>query len=530
MFPPFRTVVPFLQLLCASGSLAATVVQNLVVSNSEFAPDGYNRLATLVNEQFPGPVIKGNKGDNFHITVNNLLHDDRLDLVTSVHWHGIDQHRTNWADGVSSITQCPIIPGESFKYQFNVPDQAGTFWYHSNQYCDGLRGVFVVYDPQDANKHLYDVDDESTIITLGDWYHYLSVNRPAIPEATATLINGKGRYAGGPNVPLSVINVKRNLRYRFRIVAMSCDSNYMFSIDQHNLTVIEADSRPTQPHQVSQIQPLAGQRYSVILNADQPINNYWIRAIRSENDPTIVQSIAGGQNAAILRYAGAKIQEPAPLNVSNLILLNEADLRVRREIPLSSDQPIHSRKPPADAVIPLNVTVDLNAGLFLVNGVAFQPPSVPVLLQILSGTKDASDLLPKGAVYGLQRNKTYELVVPAGALGGPHPLHLHGHDFWVVQSAGGTLNDVNPVLRDTVSMGNPGDNVRIRFRTDNPGPWFFHCHVDWHLTAGFAVVFAEDVPDVPQVDAPPQAWEGLCPRYDQWQNTHNITSNTTSAD
>ncbi len=38
----------------------------------------------------------------------------------------------------------------------------GTYWYHShfvNQYCDGLRGAFVVRDPQDPHADLYDVDD-----------------------------------------------------------------------------------------------------------------------------------------------------------------------------------------------------------------------------------------------------------------------------------------------------------------------------------------------------------------------------------
>ena len=39
-------------------------------------------------------------------------------------------------------------------------------------------------------------------------------------------------------------------------------------------------------------------------------------------------------------------------------------------------------------------------------------------------------------------------------------------------------------------------------QTNNVGPWFFHCHIDWHLDAGFAVVFAEDVPDIPSMAAP----------------------------
>ena len=71
------------------------------------------------------------------------------------------------------------------------------------------------------------------------------------------------------------------------------------------------------------------------------------------------------------------------------------------------------------------------------------------------------------------------------------------HKFWVVRSAGSdTYNYVNPAQRDVVSTGTSGDNVTIRFRTDNPGPWFLHCHIDYHLDAGLAVVFAENVDEV----------------------------------
>jgi iron transport multicopper oxidase len=63
-------------------------------------------------------------------------------------------------------------------------------------------------------------------------------------------------------------------------------------------------------------------------------------------------------------------------------------------------------------------------------------------------------------------------------------MHLHGHAFYVVRSAGqSTYNYVNPPQRDVVSIGDTGDNVTLRFRTDSPGPWFLHCHIDFHLEA-----------------------------------------------
>lgn len=57
---------------------------------------------------------------------------------------------------------------------------------------------------------------------------------------------------------------------------------------------------------------------------------------------------------------------------------------------------------------------------FRVNGVPFESPTVPVLLQILSGVSNASQLLPSGSVYGLERNKTVEITIPGiSVAGGP---------------------------------------------------------------------------------------------------------------
>ncbi|KAF9224209.1 hypothetical protein BS17DRAFT_704079, partial [Gyrodon lividus] len=48
------------------------------------------------------------------------------------------------------------------------------------------------------------------------------------------------------------------------------------------------------------------------------------------------------------------------------------------------------------------------------------------------------------------------------------------------------------VRRDVASSGIQGQQLVIRWVTDNSGPWFLHCHIDWHLDAGFAIVMAED--------------------------------------
>ncbi|TFK17800.1 laccase 13 [Coprinopsis marcescibilis] len=487
---------------------------DLLIGNRFISPDGFNRSAVLAGSSrsgltFPGPVIVANRDDRFNLNVIDQLTDPTMLRTTSIHWHGLFQRGTQWADGPAGVTQCPITPGSSFLYQFQPRNQAGTFWYHSHhqsQYCDGLRGALVLYDRRDPLRYMYDVDDESTIITLADWYHVPAPSAGAVPTPDSTLINGKGRYAGGPPVALSVVNVVRDRRYRFRLISISCDPNFVFSIDGHQLTVIEVDGESVQPHTVDNIQIFVGQRYSVVLNANRPVGNYWIRA-----EPNIgTTGFAGGVNSAILRYRGAPATDPvsdrAPFNNR----LNEANLRNLRPVPA----PGIPRLGAADVNINLDIAFDPNTVQFSVNNATMLQPPVPILLQILSGARTPQELMPQGSVYVLPRNKVIEISIPGGSVGTPHPIHFHGHLFSVVRSAGSNVyNYANPVRRDVVNIGESNDNVTIRFLTDNAGPWILHCHIDWHLVLGLSVVFAEDVPTIAGLN-PPQAWDDLCPKYE----------------
>ena len=90
---------------------------------------------------------------------------------------------------------------------------------------------------------------------------------------------------------------------------------------------------------------------------------------------------------------------------------------------------LHTLSNPGAAGKPVSGGADINLNLdiafnftgldFTVNNATFQPPTVPVLLQILSGAKTAQDLLPTGSVYTLPPNKVVELSLPGGAPGSP---------------------------------------------------------------------------------------------------------------
>ncbi|KAF8624728.1 hypothetical protein AX17_007059 [Amanita inopinata Kibby_2008] len=500
-------------LLAFLSTAQATVRKyTLELNNDVIAPDGYKRSGVVVNHQYPGTLIQVNKHEQLQVKVVNKLTDKTMAQGTSIHWHGIFQHRHASQDGVAWVSQCPIAPGDTYLYNFNVGEQTGTYWYHSHvttQYCDGLVGPLVIYDPNDPLKELYDVDNENTVITLSDWFHLPSpkvLQTFAYPQAH--LINGLGREPGAKReAPLAIVNVERHKRYRFRLLNAACLAGYNFSIDGHDLTVIETEGTETIPKTVGVVTLWPGQRVSVVVNANQKVDNYWMRSIPFITG--IPVSNETGVNSAILRYAGAKKKEPRTKQ-TNFELLREEELVPLIPSDISIGEP--------DIKINLNIGVTKPMGEFTVNGYTYKPPTLPVLLQILSGKVNPHTILPNGTVFTLPRNKLVEISIPGDSPLSPHPFHLHGHQFAVTRSAGSKkINTWNPPLRDVVNAGNAGDNVTFRFRTDNPGPWFLHCHIDLHLEAGLAVVFAEDPKaqiSGPDAEEFTKAWEDLCPRWE----------------
>ncbi|KAF9067106.1 laccase [Rhodocollybia butyracea] len=492
-------------------------VTDLHIRNVFAAPDGFNRSFTTAEGILPGPTIMGNKGDTFRINLINELNNDTMLKSVSMHWHGIFQEHSNWADG-AFINQCPIAANNSFLYEFTVPDQAGTFWYHSHlatQYCDQLNGALVIKDPEDPLRHLYDIDDGSTVLHVAPF-----IELPAELPSNGSGGNGGRNWANPTDSPLSVINVEKGLRYRFRLIHSGCDLPFNFSIDFHNFLVIEADGIEHEPVVADSIQIFVSQRYSFVLTANQSVDNYWIKSNGAGNSG--VYGFYNGVNSAILRYKDAPEAEPTK-NQTDIYqnLLLETSLH-----PLTNPQaPGAPTIDGADLNFNLNLlwtigdmdTTNYLGNFFFINGVRFIPPTVPVLLQIISGARSASELLPTGSVYTLPLNKTIQITfntTQVAAHGGPHPFHLHGHSFSVIRSAGSDVyNFENPPQRDAVSTGGADDNVTIRFFTDNAGPWFLHCHIDWHLEAGFAIVFAEGPAETAR-NPIPEDWDQLCPIYD----------------
>lgn len=242
-------------------------------------------------------------------------------------------------------------------------------------------------------------------------YHKNAYDVAAADNPAAILVNGMGRYPGGPNTTLSVTNVEKGKRYRIRLINMACKPHIIFSIDYHNFTVIEADGKAVLPYETDSIAIYVGQRYSFVLEANQPVNNYWIRALPG----SYVSNFTNGLNSAILRYAGAPNEEPVNRTWPLVSPLNETGLQAR-------DNPTVPGLPyPGGADVSINLVGVMNSSTleYYINGYNYTPPDTPTLLQILSGARGIAALANQGTVYTLPPNKVIEVSFPTQFLNTP---------------------------------------------------------------------------------------------------------------
>lgn len=101
---------------------AATVTYDFDIGWVTANPDGaFERPVMGINGQWPIPQITANVGDRVIVNVVNNLGDQS----TGLHFHGLFQRGTPHMDGPVGVTQCPIAPGASFRYDFKVGHDRG---------------------------------------------------------------------------------------------------------------------------------------------------------------------------------------------------------------------------------------------------------------------------------------------------------------------------------------------------------------------------------------------------------------------
>ncbi|KAF2102300.1 hypothetical protein NA57DRAFT_35573 [Rhizodiscina lignyota] len=461
------------------------------ITNTTASPDGVERIVLAVNGSIPGPTIEANWGDTVVVHVTNSLENNG----TGLHWHGIRQNWTNPNDGVPSLTQCPIAPGESMTYTWKAV-QYGTTWYHSHfslQAWEGVFGPIVIHGPSTAD---WDVDLGP--LTLVDWSHetvdalYSYAQTVGPPTLDNGLINGTNTYNDSGSVVGSRFETtfSSGTKYLIRVINSAIDTYFKFSMDNHTMTVIASDLVPITPYTTEVLDITMGQRYDIIVEADQSTADYWMRAIpqSSCSENANADDIKG-----IIRYDSSSTSDPTSTGYSNN---NECvDEDSSNLVPYLS-QTVGTITD-SDTGDDLSVALSTSGNLFKwrIGSTTMEVEwENPTLLQIYNNDTDWTDA---EAVIELDDAGEWVYFIIESTLTVPHPIHLHGHDFYVMASAGSatynssvTLNYDNPPRRDVATLLAAGYLV-IAFKTDNPGAWLMHCHIGWHTSEGLDMQFVE---------------------------------------
>jgi len=186
-----------------------------------------------------------NEGDRVRVVLHNQLPES-----TSIHFHGLEL--PNAMDGVPFVTQPPVKPGESFTYEFTVPN-AGSHMYHSHhnaakQVGLGLLGAFIV-EPKEKAPH--DAPDVDEVLILNDGAHGYTFNGKSFP-ATKPIVAKLGQ----------------TVRIRFMNEGMMIHPMHLHGM---HMTVIAKDGWPVPaPWKCDTLNVAPGERWDAIVHCTNP--------------------------------------------------------------------------------------------------------------------------------------------------------------------------------------------------------------------------------------------------------------------
>ncbi|KAM1148662.1 hypothetical protein ACFX13_029975 [Malus domestica] len=490
-----------------------------------------------VNGRYPGPTIYAREDDTVLIKVVN-----HVKYNVSIHWHGIRQLRTGWADGPAYITQCPIQPGQQYVYNFTITGQRGTLWWHAHILWlrATVHGALVIL-PKHGVPYPFPAPRKELVVILGEWWKSdtEAVINEALKSGLAPNISDAHTINGHPG-PLSTCQSQGGLKlpvrpgktYMLRIINAALNEELFFKIANHKLTVVEVDAVYTKPFKTDTILIAPGQTTNVLVTTNLGSGKYLVAASPFMDNPTIV--VDNKTATATLHYIGTLqstktiLTAPPPQNATTVAtnftnsLRSLNSIRFPARVPLKIDHSLlftvglglHTC---ASCTNGNRVVADINnvtfvmpeiallqAHFFNISGVFTDDfPGNPLNPYNYTGTQPTNLQTRKGTrLYRLAYNSTVQLVLQDTGMIAPetHPVHLHGFNFFEVGRGLGNFNPmkdpkkfnlVDPVERNTIGVPSNGWTA-IRFRADNPGVWFMHCHLEVHTTWGLKMAFVVD--------------------------------------
>ncbi|OWM64643.1 laccase-17-like [Punica granatum] len=445
-----------------------------------------------VNGEFPGPRIIAREGDRLLIkVVNHVQHN------LTIHWHGIRQLRSGWADGPAYITQCPIQTGQSYLYNFTVSGQRGTLFWHAH--ISWLRATLygpIVILPKKHVPYPFPQPFKEVPIVFGEWWK----------ADTEKIINQALQSGGAPNIsdaytmnglpgPLHncsakdvfKLRVKPGKRYLLRLINAALNDELFFRIANHSLTVVETDAVYVKPFKTDTVLITPGQTTNVLLKAmphapnatfvmaAQPyatgpaaFDNTTVTGFLKYEHPKSSNPKAKSPKLPLLRPKLPKFNDTAYSMKFNRKIRSLANAKFPAKVPQKVDRrfffsvglglsPCHGKQTcigPNNTKLAASVN---NVSFVMPNKALLQAhffnkskgvyttdfPSNPPIKFNYTGTPPQNIMVTSGTkVVVLPFNTSVELVMQDTSIIGAesHPLHLHGFNFFIMAQGIGNFD------------------------------------------------------------------------------------------
>ena len=421
-----------------------------------------------INGPYLGPTLIVNKGDNVQMNVTNMLPD-----TTTMHWHGM--HVAPQDDGGPWTV---INPGETWSPDFEVLDEATTFWYHphlhhktAQQVYAGAAGMMIVRDAHEASLNLprtYGVDDFPLILQDKSF----DANNQFIFEELSDTMMINGTMNPYLEVPRQMV--------RFRVLNASNQRAYNIGFPMNiQVAMIGSDGGLLEePFPINRLLLAPGERAEIVINFDIPTpGNFFMLAANSEMPDGVSGAPNGpgggpgnpldGNDFDLIEF---RLTPPTPNAVTSL-----PTSLTTHSIPDANNADVYREKV-FDTIPPAGFPFYINGNLF-----DFGVVNDTVML----GDTEVWTIVNRTSVA--------------------HPFHIHDVQFFVTQ-----LNGFPPPPplrgRKDVIMTVPGDSISFvaifEDHADPTTPYMYHCHNLFHEDGGMMGQFIV-------VDPSTSAEEGL---------------------
>jgi len=423
----------------------------------------------------------------FHVEVVN-----QLPVPTSIHWHGLVL--PNLIDGVPFVTQDPIPPGGSRRYNFPL-QQSGSYWMHSHyglQEQQLLSAPMVIRSPKQSKV----ADAEFTVMVSdfsftspkgilkgltgkksamnGKNRDTMSDSQPMSPagqkeslvvqqwDETSKRLVAREVQAAAPDIDVKynallanrrtiddpqIFEAKPGQSVLLRLMAAASATNFFIDIGKLDGTIVATDGEDVQPLKGNFFQLSLAQRLDLLVTIPETGGVFPILALGEG---------ASLQTGVLLATPGTKIpSRPFALRPQRKMggLDNTQEIHLRAKEPLA-DKPVQRS-------LPSVLGGDMMTYTWTINGATY----------------------PNRNSLNVKEGERVELVI-SNKTGMSHPMHLHGHVFEVTEIDG---QKITGAKRDTILIP-PKSTIKVAFDANNPGVWAYHCHILYHLATGMFTV------------------------------------------